>query len=273
MANNQVRPIAVVTAGGTREPIDEVRHLANLATGALPSAVAEQLLARGWQVEYICGPGATQPGVQRVELNVRAVDWRARLAEIELRANDLHTKLRPGLLHVHAIETAAEMAATLAEVCLQAQPTVVVCAAAVADFAPSPQVGKLSSRQGPDGVAAPMTLQLLPTAKAIDGVKLASPKARLLGFKLLAGATEAELVAAATLLANRAHADLVYANDVRTYKAGERTGLLLGPQGSVLARLDGGNGPHALRRLAESLVQALVAGLEPNTDSTPTVSP
>lgn len=267
MGENRIRPIAVVTAGGTREPLDEVRHLTNLATGSLPSAMAEQLLARGWQVEYIYGPGAVQPGLLRVELNVRADDWRARLAELELRAGDLNTKLHPGLLHLHPVETAAEMAAALAEVCLRAQPAAVVCAAAVADFAPRPHPGKISSRQGPDGTALPITLHLEPTAKAIDGVKLAAPATRLLGFKLLAGATEAELTAAAVALATRAHADLVYANDVRTYKAGQRMGLLLGPLGEELARLDGGTGPHALRRLAELLVRALVSGLDVPRDS------
>lgn len=266
------RQIAVVTAGGTREPLDEVRHLTNLATGSLPAAMAEQLLARGWQVEYICGPGAVRPGFLRLELDVRADDWRARLAEAELRAADLHAKLRHGLLHLHPVETAVEMAATLAAVCRRAQPAAVVCAAAVADFAPRAQVGKLSSRQGPDGSAVPLVLHLEPTPKAIDGVKPAAPRTRLMAFKLLAGAEESELVAAAVALASRSAADLVYANDVRTYRAGQRSGLLLGPEGQELGRPDGGSGPHAQRRLAELLVHALVLGLAPARDGeAPTV--
>ncbi len=267
MTATVLRPIAVVTAGGTREPLDEVRHLTNLATGALPAAMAEQLLARGWQVEYICGPGAVRPGVLHLDLNVRADDWRARLAEAELRAADLHNRLRHGELHLHPIQTAVEMAATLADVCRRAQPAAVVCAAAVADYAPRAQPGKLSSRQGPDGSAAPLTLHLDPTPKAIDGVKVAAPATRLLGFKLLAGAAESELIAAARALSTRAGADMVYANDVRTYKAGQRTGLLLGPQGQELARLDGGTGPQALRHLAELLVHALIFDLDRRGDS------
>lgn len=260
------RPIAVLTAGGTREPLDEVRHLTNLATGALPAAIGERLLARGWQVEYIHGPGALRPGALRLEIDATAEDWRARLAEVELRAAELHRFVAPGRLHLHPVETAAELAMMLAEVCRRAQPELVVCAAAVADYAPQRQVGKISSRQGPDGSAAPLQLTLAPTPKAIDAVRPAAPRARLLGFKLLAGASEEELCRAAAHLAQRADADLVYANDVRSYKAGQRTGLLVGAGGEVLARLDGGAGPGSQTRLAELLVQAATRGLQGGAD-------
>ena len=267
------QPIAVITAGGTREPLDEVRHLTNLATGALPAAIGEQLLARGWQVEYILGPGALRPGSLRSDLDATADDWRARFAELELRAADLHRRLALGKLHLHPIETAAEMAMMLGEVCLRAQPALVVCAAAVADYAPKLHVGKISSRQGPDGTAVPMQLLLEPTPKAIDRVRPAAPKTRLLGFKLLAGATEAELQRAAAHLAQRADADLVYANDVRTYKAGQRNGLLIGATGEILARLDGGSGLAGQVRLAELLVQAatqdLMGALNSQADTVP----
>ncbi|MBI5609412.1 MAG: hypothetical protein HY902_11090 [Deltaproteobacteria bacterium] len=280
------RPVAVVTAGGTREAIDDVRHLANVATGALPCAMAEALMARGWQVEYLHGPGARRPGHLPVEIDATSADWPARWHEAEVRAERMARKLRSGQLHLHPIQTATEAAETLAALCRASQPALTVCAMAVADFAPKAVAGKLQSRA--DSLGQPtapygqpqthdltpahdvLRLDLYPTPKAIDGVRAAAPHTRLVAFKLLAGADEATLLQASVHLAHRAQADLVFANDMKDYRAGSRTGLLLAAHGAVLARLDGGHGEEATQRLAELIVQYVardLAALPVNPDA------
>src|SRR5690606_41965096 len=47
---------AVVTAGGTYEPIDDVRVVTNLSTGGTGLAVARALLERGVDVTLLAGP-------------------------------------------------------------------------------------------------------------------------------------------------------------------------------------------------------------------------
>lgn len=227
-AGLQPRHTAVVTAGGTREPIDEVRYIANAGTGALPCALAERLLRLGWQVHYVHGPGALVP------------DNCERLV-------------------AHPIGSAAEAAQCLAMVCAAVQPRLTLCAMAVADFSPVPVVGKLLSRSASE--AEPLTLQLRPTAKSIDVVKHAAPQTLLLGFKLLAGASEAEMLTAAEHLARRCGADLVFANDIRRYRQGVREGLLIAPDATVVARLGGEQGAAGLGLLADQLVSALLARL------------
>lgn len=272
----QQRPIAVITAGGTQEPIDEVRHIANVATGALPCAIAEALMARGWEVAYIAGPDAHLPGQGRVHLDVTSADWPARWHEQEIRLQRLAKRIAHGWIHHYPVRTAAQAAETLESVCRTAQPLLTVCAMAVADFSPEPVAGKLSSRQ--DGRATmpypgkvgraeasgdELVLFLQPTAKAIDRVRAAAPNTRLVGFKLLAGADDDALVAASKHLAQRCAADLVFANDIRTYRQGVRSGLLIAGDGAVLARLDGGHGEDATARLAELIVQSAAKGLPP----------
>lgn len=90
----------MVTAGGTREPIDPVRFLGNRSTGRMSTAVAEAARRRGARVIFVTTTGAAPPGVERVD-----------------------------------VETAAEMA----EAVLSRFDTVdaVVMAAAVADFRPA----------------------------------------------------------------------------------------------------------------------------------------
>ncbi len=250
------RKTIVLTAGGTREPIDDVRFVSNVASGALPAAIADVLLQLGHDVHYIHGPGAIRPGHAVLDLDLtttppEAVEaqTRAWLADaIERRA-----RLARGALTLRPIRTAHEVATTLREVCTTLQPEAVACAMAVADFAPVATAGKLSSRQ------TTLTLEMAATAKAIDGVKPAAPKTRLLGFKLLSGATESQFCEAAKRQIERANADLVFCNDMQDLNQGRRRGLLIGHDGTIVARLDGGSGPTALGVLAEALVTAWLA--------------
>ena len=111
----------LVTAGGTREPLDAVRFLGNRSSGKQGNAVAEEAAARGATVTLVTAA--------------------------RLRA--------PAGVEVVAVETAAQMEAAVLE--RSAAADVVVMAAAVADFRPkAPAEGKLSKADGvPDIVLEP----------------------------------------------------------------------------------------------------------------------
>lgn len=263
----------IVTGGGTREPIDDVRHVANVASGALPAAMAEALLSRGAEVHHLHGPGAVLPGEIRLQLDTLRLSpsgLRSACARLLDEALARHERLQGGVLHLHPIETAEQAADRLEQLCREVQPHLVLCAMAVADFAPAPIAGKLLSRKDSLGTASTgqvvgdegLVLRMYPTVKAIDRVKAAAPHCRLVGFKLLAGADEPTLVAAASHLARRAKADLVFANDIHDYRAGLRRGLLVDGDGDVLARLDGGEGEAGLQGLARRITAACLQGLD-----------
>jgi phosphopantothenoylcysteine decarboxylase/phosphopantothenate--cysteine ligase len=61
---------AVVTAGGTQEPIDPVRAIANHSSGKQGFALAQAALDRGAEVTLICGPTAldTPTGAERLDV-------------------------------------------------------------------------------------------------------------------------------------------------------------------------------------------------------------
>jgi phosphopantothenoylcysteine decarboxylase / phosphopantothenate---cysteine ligase len=112
----------LVTAGPTREPIDPVRYIGNRSSGKMGYAVAEAALRRGAKVILVSGPVALTP---------------------------------PGGAEVVRVETAAEMRdATLGNL---RRATIVVKAAAVADFTPKQRTDQKIKRKGP------MTLELTPT--------------------------------------------------------------------------------------------------------------
>ncbi|CAN5379872.1 bifunctional phosphopantothenoylcysteine decarboxylase/phosphopantothenate--cysteine ligase CoaBC [soil metagenome] len=92
----------VVTAGGTREPIDPVRYIGNRSSGKMGYAIAAEAARRGALVDLVSGPTALDdpPGVT-----------------------------------VHRVETALEMRAAVLP--LAEGAAVVVKAAAVADYRPA----------------------------------------------------------------------------------------------------------------------------------------
>jgi phosphopantothenoylcysteine decarboxylase/phosphopantothenate--cysteine ligase len=116
----------LVTAGGTREPIDPVRYLGNRSSGKMGNAIAVEAAARGASVTLVT---AADP--------VR----------------------RPGI-EVVPVETAAEMADAVWS--RAADADVAVLAAAVADFRPAtPATAKLRRAAGPPRIVLERTPDIL----------------------------------------------------------------------------------------------------------------
>ena len=117
----------LVTAGGTREPVDAVRFLANRSSGRQGHAVAAEAAARGAAVVLVT---TADPGPV------------------------------PAAVEVVRVDTAAEMEAAV----LGRSPSadVVVMAAAVADFRPkAPATGKLPKSEGPPEIVLEPTVDIL----------------------------------------------------------------------------------------------------------------
>jgi phosphopantothenoylcysteine decarboxylase/phosphopantothenate--cysteine ligase len=121
----------LVTAGGTREPIDSVRFLGNSSSGRMGVALAHEARARGAQVTVIAANVALE---------------------------------RPGGVAWQEVGTAAELKAA----CEAEFPgcDVLLMAAAVADFTPAaPQDGKIKKAD-----REMLELQLEPTADVLAGL-------------------------------------------------------------------------------------------------------
>lgn len=172
----------VVTAGGTREPIDPVRYIGNRSSGKQGYAFAEEAAARGARVTI-----------------VSTVD----------RSGPLGTTVVPGVAVVR-VNTAEEMAAATAEAAKEAD--VVIMAAAVADFRPvDPSGVKIKKR---DGVPA---IQLEPTPDILAGLGASKPEGQILvGF----AAETCDVADNAAAKLRGKGADYIVANDVAAENVG-----------------------------------------------------
>ncbi len=135
----------LVTAGGTREPIDSVRYVGNRSSGRMGFALAEQAARRGAAVTAIA-------------------------ANVPMPA--------PAGVTVVPVETAAQ----LGDACSEAFPQcdVLLMAAAVADFRPAdPADHKLKK----DSAEAPDAIALEPTPDVLSGLAAARrPGQTIVGF-------------------------------------------------------------------------------------------
>jgi len=143
----------LITAGGTREPIDSVRYIGNRSSGRMGLALAAAAARRGAQVTLVAANVAAEapPGVRRID-----------------------------------VETAAELAAATEREFPAAQ--VLLMAAAVADFRPAAREGKLM-REGGGG----LDLRLEPTEDVLARLSTARTEAQtLIGFAAEHGAAAIE---------------------------------------------------------------------------------
>ncbi len=187
----------VISAGGTREPIDAVRAIVNRSSGKMGFALAAEAARRGAQVLLVAGPSAlpTPAGVERID-----------------------------------VETALEMRSAVEAAFARA--SVAIMAAAVADFRPAaPLAGKLKKEDLPDGAGLELSLVRNPDILA----ELARERGDrvVVGF----AAESEDVIPAARRKLARKGCDLLVANDVSRPDAGfesdQNAVVLLTPDGDV----------------------------------------
>jgi len=168
--------VILVTAGPTREPLDPVRYLSNRSSGKMGYAIAEAAAARGARVILVSGPTALVP---------------------------------PQGVDVIHVETAQQMHdAVLAKL---TAATVVIKAAAVADYRPKQVAGRKIKK---DEAVPQVTLESTPDILAEVGKR--KGRRILVGFS----AETEDLVENARKKLQRKHLDLMVANDVSQPGAG-----------------------------------------------------
>jgi phosphopantothenoylcysteine decarboxylase/phosphopantothenate--cysteine ligase len=170
----------VVTAGGTHEPLDPVRVLANRSSGKQGFALAQAAMDRGAEVTLISGPTslATPVGVTRVD-----------------------------------VSTAAEMLDRTLEA--SSKTEALIMAAAVADYRPKKIEDQKIKRQ--EGV---LEIKLEPTpdilAEVMKGKKKSGHPKRIIGF----AAESQDLLENARKKLEQKGVDLIVANDISATDAG-----------------------------------------------------
>ncbi len=175
--NDLAGETVLVTAGGTREALDPVRFLGNRSSGKMGYALAEAAQSRGAKVILISGPSAVYP---------------------------------PANCEIVHVTTAEEMREAVLS--RMAEATLLIKAAAVADYRPVAVSEQKLKRTGP------MTIELAPTEDILaEVVQRRRPGQLIVGF---AAETENLMENGRNKLLRKG-ADAIVVNDV----AGENVGI------------------------------------------------
>lgn len=201
----------LVVAGATEEPVDDVRLLTNVSTGETGIELARAAYLRGAEVDLWLG---------RASVSV------------------------PPYLRTVRFRTTADLVGMAESV----DHDLVAVPAAIADYVPERQDGKIPSRQ------TDLTLALRPAERVLERLRARHP-GTLVGFKLESGVSRAELVRRARDRQDALGLEFIVANDLTAVKPGYTEALVLGPEESQ----------HALkgtkREVAWSLWSAVLDGL------------
>lgn len=179
----------LVTAGPTQEPLDPVRFLSNRSSGRMGFAIAQAARDRGAHVRLVSGPTSlpTPPGVTRTDVTTAEEMLHAVLGQLDAT-------------------------------------TILIMAAAVADYRPSTHAPKKMKKQ------EALTVELLRNPDILAEAGRQKGSRILVGF---AAETE-DLVSNAREKLHKKHLDLIVANDIRVGFGGETTRVtILDRQGQV----------------------------------------
>jgi phosphopantothenoylcysteine decarboxylase/phosphopantothenate--cysteine ligase len=177
----------IITAGPTREPIDQVRFITNASSGKMGVALAEAALSKGAKrVCLIHGPGVVVPSALREAGN--------------------------GRVHIESVVTTQEMQdSVLSNLSKAGKYDILISAGAPADYTSvSPATGKIKTSEKPS-----FKIELSASKKIIAVAKEKFPKTFVVAFKAQYGSVKLGGISReAQEVFKTSKADIVVANDV-----------------------------------------------------------
>ncbi len=259
----------LITAGATREPIDDVRFISNVSTGATGAALAIAFADAGHQVTLLRGIGAVTAagasarrdpapplsagatGKPRGSVVGAALRRDPNTSDVPPSPDEPVPPKTPAPIEELEFTSAGDLGEKLGALLAPGRFDAVVMTAAVADYRVArPAAGKLSS--SPER----MTLELVRNPKLLPQLKALSPRpTNVIGFKLTSGADDRLRRSAVDALFASAGVDLVVHNDlaeIRSAPAAEHPFWIHRSRGSPPERVLG----------ASALAAALLKVLE-----------
>jgi 8-oxo-dGTP pyrophosphatase MutT (NUDIX family)/GNAT superfamily N-acetyltransferase len=199
------RPLRVlITAGGTKVRIDDVRHLGNFAKGGFGTQLGSAFAARGAEVTLL----GSEECLERIHHRGQE-DQFHRLVSFKFY-DELHHRLF-GLIR-------------------DMQPDIVLMSAAVSDWlCANPHVGKITSDQERMSIEFVRAPKIIKELRAACGIKTF-----LVGFKLLSRAPRHELIEKAQAQVRDNRLNLTIANDLSKIGSTWHPVDLVTPEGAAI---------------------------------------
>jgi phosphopantothenoylcysteine decarboxylase/phosphopantothenate--cysteine ligase len=185
----------LITSGGTKVPIDDVRFIGNMSSGKFGAALADEFDQR----------------------NIDVILWKAKGS---VTPNGLYTACYNGRIDSAILDyTNYDEYLQVIDLAKVQKPDIIFSAAAVSDYIVDKTEGKISS-SGDD-----LIITLKKATKVLPKLREACPKAMIVGFKLLVSPTYDEVYYAVQKVLNGG-ADYVVYNDLTEIREGNTKRLV-----------------------------------------------
>ena len=188
----------LITGGGTRVPIDDVRYIGNHATGSFPCKIVRAYLKQNYSVTYIGSKHGEKPFELRIDTRLHPDD----IFDLAIKHND---GISTRQYYQHLYSTYDEYKGLVYQACQKHWDTIFL-GAAVSDYICDKVDGKISSQSN-------LEIKLKPAQKIISTIRNKQPGAKLIGFKLLYDVGEKTLIEAAEKSIEQNSCDGIVAND------------------------------------------------------------
>lgn len=205
----------LLTSGGTKVPIDEVRSITNMSKGTFPAKIGREILDQRDNLVFLTHKDGKTPMKIEVDLLNTKLDLIShKMTWAKSRINN-YQEIK--------YDTFDDYYRNLSELLRYgSRMDAILLGAAASDYvAKNPAMGKVRT-------SAQMNIELEPTPKLISKIRKDwDYQGILVGFKLLVNAERSELIDAARKSVIENGCDFVIANDLKDIKAGNHRAILV----------------------------------------------
>jgi len=185
----------LITSGGCKVPIDDVRHIGNFSSGRYGAEIAYEFWGKGGHDIVLYHEKGSKTGFEHQHININDTS----IKFIEYKDYWDYLDVKP--------------------IIKAWQPDIIISAAAISDYIVDKTEGKISSNQDE------LVIRLKKGEKVLASFRELAPNALIVGFKLLVSPTTDERLAAVKKVLQ--YADLVVFNDLTELRKGNATRLLV----------------------------------------------
>ena len=219
----------IVTAGGTSEHIDKVRKITNSSSGKLGLAIVNELLETREDVEtifYICSHKSEKPNNPKVKI----IEIEGTMDLKQVVEKILTTEKIDYFIHSMAVSDYMVKNVTNSKLLAESirEQNTENIEESIKNNQKIITSSKISSNE------QNLIIMLEPTPKIISVIKKISPETCLVGFKLLDGVGEEELIEVATKLREKNNCELVVANDLENIRRGNHKAFIIDRNGEKI---------------------------------------
>ena len=211
----------IITAGGTSESIDNVRKITNISSGRLGSIIAHEFsqhMNNGDKIYYVCPQNAIAISNRFIEL-IRITDTQSVYDALEKVVPECDLIIHSMAISDYRVDYVTNSEQLSNE--LEFKAANVIRHTIFGGLSGIDRSDKISS------YADDLIIHMVKTPKIIDYIKQWNPAIKLVGFKLLSGVDDNELISVARKQMQRCNCDLVVANDIRNINADKHEALLV----------------------------------------------